>query len=121
MATVELPVPKEERLLLRGIDFQTYLDFSAALADRPVRLTYDRGSLELRTLSHGHERCSDLLGLFVVVLTEELDMPRQSGGSTTFRREDLDRGLEPDMCFYLENEPLVRAKDDIVFKVRRPP
>lgn len=73
------------------------------------------------TLSHGHERCSSLLGRFVEVTTEELNMPMQSGGSTTFGREELERGLEPDRCYYLENEPLVRDKDEIDLETDPPP
>jgi Uma2 family endonuclease len=119
MATVELPA--EQRFVFRDADWQTYQAFLEALGDRPVRLTYDRGRLELMTLSHGHERCSNLLGRFIEALTEELDMPAQSGGSTTFNREDLDRGLEPDQCYYLENEPKVRDKHEIDLSVDPPP
>ena len=45
------------------------------------------------TLSHGHERWKSLLGRFVGILTEEMSMPMQSGGSTTFNREDVERGI----------------------------
>jgi Uma2 family endonuclease len=39
----------------------------------------------------------------VEILTEELDIPMIAVGSTTLRREDLDKGLEADESFYLEN------------------
>src|SRR5438552_159340 len=110
-----------QRYVFRDADWQLYQDISKALGDRPVRLTYDRGRLELMTLSHRHERSSSLLAQFFVVLTEELDMPRQSGRSTTFSREDLDRGIEADDCYYLENEPLVRDKDEIDLNTDPPP
>src|SRR5437867_7161744 len=95
-------IPKEQRFVLRNVDWAQYRAFAAALGEAHVRLTYDRGNLEFRTLSHGHERCSKLLGRLIETLTEELDVPRQSGGSTTFDREDLERGLEPDQCYYLD-------------------
>lgn len=82
MATVE--TPREQRFDMRCVDWAQYKSFADALGESHVRLTYDRGRLEFVTLSHGHERCSSLLGQFVEVLTEEFDMPRQSGGSTTF-------------------------------------
>jgi Uma2 family endonuclease len=119
MPTIQ--IPREQRFVLRGVDWQTYQDMLAALGDRPVRLTYDRGNLEFMTLSHGHERYSSLLGRMVETLTEELDLPLQSGGSSTFGREDLDRGLEPDRCYYLENAPQVRDKDEIDLTVDPPP
>jgi Uma2 family endonuclease len=42
-------------------------------------------------------------------------------GSTTFRREDLERGFEPDSCFYIQNEERVRGKDRIDLAVDPPP
>lgn len=119
MATVQ--IPREQRIVLSHIDWQAYRKIADALGDRHVRLTYDRGNLELVTLSHGHERCRSLFGQIIVVLTEELRMPRQSGGSTTFRHEDQNRGLEADKCYYLESEPLVRDKDEIDLTIDPPP
>ena len=42
-------------------------------------------------------------------------------GSTTFRREDLERGFEPDACFYVQNEEHVRGKPRIGLNVDPPP
>jgi Uma2 family endonuclease len=106
---------------MRNVDWPRYRAIANALGETHVRLTYDRGNLEFMTLSHGHERWSSLLGQFVEVLTEELSMPRQSGGSTTLDREDLERGLEPDRCYYLEHEAAVRDKDEIDLTVDPPP
>lgn len=111
----------DQRFLLRDADWQTYQRLLDALGDRPVRVTYDRGVLEIMTLSLGHERYSRLLGRLVETLTEELELAIQNAGSTTFNREDLDRGLEPDQCFYIENEPLVRDKEEIDLSVDPPP
>lgn len=119
VATVE--APKEQRFMLRNVDWSSYRSFADALGESHVRLTYDRGNLELMTLSHGHERLSSLLGRFIEVLTEELDMPCQSGGSTTLNREDVERGLEPDRCYYLEHEAAVRDKDQIDLTIDPPP
>lgn len=111
----------EQRFLMRNIGWAQYKAFAEALGESHVRLTYDNGILEFMTLSYGHERLHKLLGQFVEVLTEELNRPRQSGGSTTFSREDLKRGIEPDQCYYLDNEPLVREKDEIDLTVDPPP
>ena len=111
----------EQRVLVSGIDWQGYRGIADALGDAHVRLTYNEGSLEFMTLSHGHERCSNLIGRFIEALTEEFDLPIQSGGSTTLNREDLDRAAEPDQCFYIDNEPLVRGKDEIDLTIDPPP
>lgn len=128
MATVETPreqrlaeTPRDQRFVIRSSNWAQFMGFADLIDESHVRLTYDRGRLEFMTLSHGHERCKSLLGRFIDVLTEEMNMPVQSGGSTTFGREDLDRGLEPDECYYLTNEPLVRDKDEIDLTVDPPP
>jgi len=113
--------PQEQRFLMRNIDWSKYRSIADDLGETHVRLTYDRGNLEFMTLSHGRERWSSLLGQFIEVLTDELSMPRQSGGSTTLNREDVERGIEPDKCYYLEHEPEVRDKDQIDLTVDPPP
>ncbi|XZN99902.1 MAG: hypothetical protein ACM65L_15265 [Microcoleus sp.] len=37
----------------------------------------------------------------------------RSLGSRTCKREDLERGLEPDQCYYIENEAIVRSLNQI--------
>jgi Uma2 family endonuclease len=107
--------------VLRDIDWNGYRSIAESVGESHVRLTYDRGNLEFMTLSHGHERWSGLLGRLIEALTEELDVACQSGGSTTLDREDLERGLEPDRCYYLEHEAAVRDKDQIDLAVDPPP
>ena len=40
---------------------------------------------------------------------------------TTFRREDLEKGLEPDQCYYITNEPKIRGKLELDLSVDPPP
>jgi Uma2 family endonuclease len=54
-------------------------------------------------------------------VADGLKVPVKGGGSTTFRRVDLDRGLEPDCCFYIANEKLVRTKTVINLSTDPPP
>jgi Uma2 family endonuclease len=114
--------PSEQRFLLQGVSWRTYGRLLRAFADRPgVRLTYDRGTLELMTLSHEHESLGHLLGRLVVALTEELGLPLKGGGSTTFRRRRRRRGLEPDESYWIASEPLVRGRDQIDLRRDPPP
>jgi Uma2 family endonuclease len=41
------------------------------------------------------------------MLTFELCIPLHSGGNTTFRREDLERGLEPDECYWIQHAEIM--------------
>jgi Uma2 family endonuclease len=123
MATAELLAdrPDGQHFLLHGVDWETYCKLRDALRGRHLHLTYDRGSLELMTLSLGHEWYGSMLGRFIETLTLELGLPLKSAGSTTLDREDLERGAEPDRCYYLEHEPLVREKEEIDLTVDPPP
>lgn len=110
-----------QRLLLYNVDWKTYDVLLHALDERNLRLTYDRGNLEIMALSPEHERSNDLLRLVLLVLSEELNVPLSGFGSTTFRRKDLDRGLEPDQCFFIGRVPNVRGKRQYDLTVDPPP
>lgn len=72
-------------------------------------------------LSYRHERYKKLLARLVETLTEEFNIPIAGGGSSTFKRQDLERGLEPDECFYIEHEPDVWGKEKIDLYKDPPP
>src|SRR5258708_1425524 len=70
MATVSTP-RIGRRLVLQGVDWRTYSRLVRAFdGRRSLRLTYDRGVLELMTITFGPERWGHLLDRFIVVLTE---------------------------------------------------
>lgn len=99
-AVVEPP----QHLVLWDIGWDAYEAINNALVDRPgLRMTYDRGSLEIMTLSIEHEQYKAILRLFILVLAEEFKLPMKGAGSTTYSKKDLNRGLEPDECFYFQN------------------
>lgn len=110
-----------ERLVLGGVTWETYLRLLRAFDGRYLRITYDRGELEIMTLSPQHERFKHLLGLLVWVLVEELGWNLACFGSMTFKRKKRQRGLEPDDCFWIQNEPAVRGKDKIDLRTDPPP
>jgi Uma2 family endonuclease len=96
-------------VLLHNISWQTYRSLISDFENSPaVRLTYDRGTLEIRMPLAPHENSKKLLGRLIEAATEELDLEVRSLGSLTCDREDLERGLEPDQCYYIQNEGLVR-------------
>jgi len=115
------PAPAQDRFLLHGITWATYKHILEEQGERPIRITYDRGELELMTLSYDHERRSLSLNRLVEAVAEELEIPIASAGSITINREALDRGLEPDQCFYFANEPQIRGKVKIDLDIDPPP
>lgn len=112
----------EQRVVLRNISWQTYQALLMEVSEQPgIRLTYDRGILEIMTPLDPHETYKKLIGRFVEALTEELNIEIRSLGSRTCAREDLDRGLEPDQCYYIQNEGVVRGKKQIDLNQDPPP
>ena len=112
----------ESRTLLRDVTWQQYVSLRDGDEYRNTRMTFDRGSLELMSPSRLHERLRIVIGKCVDAWFEELDIPYQSCGSTTFRREDLERGLEPDNCYYIRNVSVVQDRaEELDLTIDPPP
>jgi Uma2 family endonuclease len=111
VAPINLAKLTPERVYLPGISYATYAAMVDEVGDRRnLRFTYDHGELEIMSPSQDHERAKKLFGRMIEALTEELSIPLLSCGSTTFRDELRDCGLEPDECYYLQHEASVRGK-----------
>jgi Uma2 family endonuclease len=108
-------------IVLHDISWERYRAISDALTECHVRLTYDRGRLELMTKSRRHDSLSRFLYRLIIILTEETGLLVGSCGGMTCDREDLLRGLEPDECFYIANEPRMRGKEIVHFPTDPPP
>jgi Uma2 family endonuclease len=112
----------ETRDVLQNISWQT---FKAMLADmgceRNKRLAYDNGIIEIMTPLMPHENSNRLIEGFVLVLCEEFGLEVKSAGSLTMTRDDLERGAEPDSSYYIQNELLVRNKENIDLSTDPPP
>lgn len=110
--------------LLSSISWQTYENLLKDLGEESkVHLTYDQGYLEIimSPLLPPHERYSSLFHAFILVLSEELKVDICSMGSTTLRRQDLKRGLEPDKSYYIQHEAQVRDKRELDLTQLPPP
>jgi Uma2 family endonuclease len=118
--TAQTLAPPEQIVQLSGISWQTYETLLAEIGDRQIRLTYNRGNLEIMVPSPEHERFKEVLGRFVETLAEELDVRIEPLGSTTFKRPELS-GVEPDKCFYIQNLSAVKGKKRIDLNQDPPP
>ena len=104
------------------VSWETYERLLADDEERRVpRMTYDQGVLELVTPSKPHEVDAATITRFVDIVAAVLDIPIQSTASTTFRRQDLERGFEPDASFYVQNETRVRNRREVDLTVDPPP
>ncbi len=116
------PAAIGQRVILPGVSWATYERLLADFQDsHTAHFTYDRGVLEIMVLSAKHENLNRTLSLLVEVIAEELEIDIARFGSTTFKRADLDKGFEPDSCYYIKNEEHVRGKEKIDLSVDPPP
>ncbi|MBE9097193.1 MULTISPECIES: Uma2 family endonuclease [unclassified Tychonema] len=118
--TAQTLAPPQQIVQLSGISWQTYETLLAEIGDRQIRLTYNRGNLEIMVPSPEHERFKTIMGRFVETLAEELDVKIEPLGSTTFKRPELS-GAEPDECFYIHNISAVKGKKRIDMNQDPPP
>ncbi|HSU69434.1 MAG TPA: Uma2 family endonuclease [Tepidisphaeraceae bacterium] len=91
------------------------------MGDRPIRVTFDHGRLEIMSPLPKHEKWKKRIGMLIESLCIELNIPFQPLGSTTFRRDDLEQGLEPDECYYVQHLADIRDKDVLDFPIDPPP
>lgn len=102
----------ERRVVFRGLNWQAYQQILTALPQsRSARLIYDRGTLEITMPLEDHDFFSRMIGLFIRVLVEELDLKIKTMGSTTLDYPNLDRGAEPDEAYYIQNQPRVTGRN----------
>lgn len=110
----------ENRITLPNVPWDVFESLAASNC-AGIRFTYDRGYLEIMSPSTEHEWFHKLLGRMIETLTEELNIPIRSGGATTLKIQLKQRGVEPDECYYVLNEPRVRGKRDIDLTNEPPP
>ena len=122
MATILEAEQHVQRFVLPHVTWEAYEQFLTALGDRPgLRLNYDGETLEFMTISPLHEHLKKIIARLIEMLTFELSIAIKSGGSFTFKREDVERGLEPDECYWIQNEALVRGVRDLDFTIHPSP
>jgi Uma2 family endonuclease len=114
--------PAEHRIILHNTSWETYERLMMERGESRVpRFAYDRGELEIISPSTEHESIAYYVGLLVAVFAEEAGVDLYGAGSTTFDREDLERGFEPDACFYIQNAERVRGRPRIDLSLDPPP
>lgn len=127
MVTTTLTPPQkqvhaEPLVTLRGISWQTYKSLMIDAGDnRAWRIAYTEGVLEIRMPLTQHEEPKRLIESFVEAVVDELGIEIRSLGALTLEREDLTRAVEPDTCFYIANESIVRGLKDIKLPENPPP
>jgi Uma2 family endonuclease len=101
-------------------DYERLLEWRDANRTHSVRLTYDRGSLEIMVVGTYHERLRKVLALLVEAWLSETGGEYVPSGQLTHKRDDLERGFEPDECYWVQNWRTVAGLRQIDFEVDPP-
>jgi len=116
------PEIAEQRVILSNVSWQTFEQLLNELGDnRSSRLAYDEGLLEIMTPLGRHENNNRFIESLIGVIADELNLNLKKFGSLTLKRSKKLKGAEPDSCYYLQNEPLVRSKQEIDLDNDPPP
>jgi Uma2 family endonuclease len=114
--------PVATGFVFEGVSWDDYEAMLRIVGNRPIRVTYDSGRMELMSPFWTHGNPSFLLGAMVTILVEELGITFEPADPVTFRRRDLEKGAEPDKCFYFgANAERIRGKRDIRLPEDPPP
>jgi Uma2 family endonuclease len=112
----------EQRVILSNISWLTFEQLLKELGDkRATRLAYNEGLLEIMTPLGPHENNNRFIESLIGAIADELNLNLKRFGSLTLKREKKLKGAEPDSCYYLQNEPLVRSKQEIDLDNDPPP
>ena len=116
------PPDTEQRILLEGISWGTFERLLEETGDqRNKRFSYCDGILEIMVPLVGHEEPLRLFEHFVAAIIDELGLEMRSLGSLTMKNPQQKKGLEPDCCFYIQNEQVVRGVESLDFDIHPPP
>lgn len=109
--------------VLHGVSWRSYESLlqDAESEDQRVFLTFFRGDLEIMPPLPMHEHWKVLFGWLIEALDDELGIGTYALASSTFRREDVLAGLEPDACYYIQHARDVIGKARLNLSTDPPP
>jgi len=126
-------------------DYERLLESRDAAGRKRLRITYDRGTAELYTpggdavfvedqlattdlngdpvmsIGNRHERWKKMIARLFEAVAMGFRVPVVACGNLTLSRADLDRGLEVDECYYIQNAAKVSAVRELDFATDPPP
>ncbi|WP_414588106.1 Uma2 family endonuclease [Scytonema sp. PCC 10023] len=118
----QLRIQPGQQLLLEDVSWQQFENILAELGEhRAARLSYSHGLLEIMVPLPEHEKAKEIIGDMVKILLEARQIAFESLGSTTLKNEHMTQAVEPDACFYIQNQAAVIGKNRLDMSVEPPP
>jgi Uma2 family endonuclease len=111
----------QQHIVLDDVSWEFYQHLLDEVGDRPIRVTYDSGSLEIMAPLNVHEYWKSRIGQLIELMCLERDIQAIPAGSTTFKLEEKEKGLEPDECYYVQHAGAIRFKENLDLTTDPPP
>jgi Uma2 family endonuclease len=107
---VAVPFPGETRILVENVPWSLYETFLDALPEgSPIRLAYDGKDMEVTTTGPLHDDYADLLDTFFKAVAGGLGIRFKPQSQTTWKRPEVEKGIESDRCYYIDPAKIVAA------------
>lgn len=115
-------MPADTVVTFSGVSWDEYEELLERVGEASgLRISFDEGVLEVMSLSPKHENYAEFIKGMIAVLRLRLRINIRFFGSMTMRRREVQKGNEPDACFYVQSTPLIGNRVDLDFATDPPP
>jgi Uma2 family endonuclease len=110
---VDVPNADETYVVFHDASWDFYEAVLREYNGNPSRVSYYHGTLEIteNPLERGMYTCA--IGEMISEVALEYQIPIARGGSTTLKLQSLECGVNPDRCFWIQNERVVRSLKEL--------
>jgi Uma2 family endonuclease len=118
----QIIVKPGQQTLLKDISWQQLENILEEMGEkRAARISYGNGWLEIMVPLPEHEKDKEIFGEFVRILLDKLQIDFEPLGSTTLKNKLVRQAVEPDACFYIQNQAAVIGKNRLDLTIDPPP
>ena len=112
----------EHRVILHNVSWHTFESLLTDLGDRrKILFHYLNGTLEIMSPLSLHEGSNRFIDDLIRAFSDELEIDLRKLGSLLMKIPELKLGAEPDSCYYIQNELIIRDKEVIIVGQDPPP
>ncbi len=118
----QLQIQPGQQILLDRVSWQQFENILTELGERrAARVSYSNGLLEIMVPLPEHEKAKEIIGDMIKILLTEREINYEALGSTTLKSAKMAQGVEPDACFYIQNQSFVLGKNRLDLNNDPPP
>ncbi len=102
---------RESKVVGKGVSWQTFQALLTDVGDACAwRIACDNRVLEIRRPYQEQEFPIIILAYFANAIADELEIEAMQLGARLLEKEELQRAIGPDTCFYIQHQALVISK-----------